>query len=152
MNNVLDLLKEELKKHKVLVKLSGEKKAKSYFLIAFQAEIDFIEDMKATYGKKVESIHIKLAKKLHGSKKKFFEYGVLVDKDLNFIFAFNRLFADYDKKNKEIKYKDIDDVLVEGTKVQLEDLLPIKPKPPAKPSFPGGNLVMRYSLAEKEEK
>ncbi len=113
-----------------------------------------LKDFEHTYGDKVTALHRKLAKKLFGEEETVNTYGVFLNDDLKMVFAFNREFADYDRKKEQVIYKDVDDVLVGKVAAGSEedDVGSFTILAPAMPRFPqsgGGSGVMEYSLVEK---
>lgn len=159
MDNVIELLKKEMQKHKVEVVLSREVKERQFFLIETKAKTSTLEDFLMTFGTEVTPLHIRIAKKVFGEGQKVNTYGVLYDEEMKPVFAFNRLFADYDRKTKKIVYRNIDDIL-------LDDNLFNKPEDNRENDFPqtqvpfrpyavpphshfGPNNVIKYALLEK---
>lgn len=150
--SALDLMQEDLERHKVTVLLPGEdvdgpnKTRRGMYLIMIKAKTSTIKDFEKTFGEILNSTQKKIAKKVFGEKETDNDYGVFVDGLMNMVFAFNRKFADYDSKRERIIYLDPDDILlgeVDG---------PMGPYifSPSRPSG-GGHGVIRYSLTEKEE-
>lgn len=161
MNNVIGLVKKDMKRHEVIVTLPNEQMEKSLYLILIAAKTSKLEDIKKTYGNKVTSTHLKVAKKIFGEDETENIYGVLFDENLQMIFAFNREFADYDRKKKLIIFKDIDDILIdkievkknEGSsfpKLDSEKLFSV-PEQESRRSEGGGRGLIKYSLTEKEK-
>jgi hypothetical protein len=163
MNNVIELLNEDLQNHRAEVILPGEKGKKSLYLLMLAANVSRLDDFKKTYGDKVTDIHIKIAEKLFGKEKTENVYGVFVDENLKMVFAFNREFADYDSKKKEVVFKNIDDILLDKinskekespTKTHgFDDVFTFERsgKNYERPRRPGGGGLMRYSLIEKKK-
>lgn len=152
MNNAIFLIKKDLGKHKVAVVLPGEKIKKTFFLIEITANTSLLEDLKNTYGEQVTALHEKVAKKLFGDAPSDNVYGLLIDEGLNLVFAFNRQFADINKKNGVIEFKDIDDLVSESIKPSTEPVyLPRETSVPRRGSGRGGRgMLIKYSLTEKE--
>jgi hypothetical protein len=149
MNNALEIVAGDLQNHLVEVTLPGEEEKRKLFLIMVTGLTSKLDDLKVTYGEKATSTHLKIAEKIFGTKKTENIYGVFLDSSLKMVFAFNRNFADYNKKGKKIDYKDIDDFLVGKIVVKPS---PSKPKPPLPGSHSfsgGGSGLLRYSLVEK---
>ena len=149
MNNALNLINEDLQRHKVKVILPAEKKEVSLYLIMVTAKTKKLEDFVQTYGTKATTTHRKIAKKIFGTGETENIYGVFLGEDLKMVYAFNRDFADYDKNKKVILYKDVDDILVDKIPTNEETFTP----PSFKPSDfgGGGGMVLRYSLVEKKK-
>lgn len=151
MNNVLNLIVKDLSRHEVEVTLPGEKVSKKFYLIIMEAKTSLFEDFKETYKEEATKLHLKIAKKMFGKKEKNYNYGVLVDKDNKYQYAFNTKFADYNKKKKIIEYKSVDEI-IENNIVPVVDLSNFsKPSNNYTPNFSGGssNGKIRYSLSEK---
>lgn len=149
MNNVISLIKEDLRRHKVTVTLPSEQDEKSLYLILITAKTSKIKDLKKTYASRVTTTHLKIAKKVFREDETENVYGVLVDENLQMVFAFNRDFADYDSKKKAIIFKDIDDVLIDRIEVKDKEAFPI-PRPSSRRALPRGGGAIRYSLTEKK--
>ena len=109
MENLVEQIQQDLQRHKVRVKLPGERRARTLFLIMTSAETDVMEDLVATYGLLTEA-QTKRAKELFASWTQNI-YGVLMEKDGTMVYAFNRLFSDYDRENKCIYTKSLEEVL-----------------------------------------
>lgn len=150
MNNAIDLIRGDLKRHKVTVVLPGEQEEKHFYLIMVKGKTSKFEDFKKTYGEQATTTHLRIAKKIFGYKEIENTYGVFVDEDLRMIFAFNRDFADYDKTKKAIIYKDIDDVLIEKIGPVVTPGFPDSNVPSNFPIPSGGGILIKYSLTEKE--
>lgn len=157
MNNTIELIKKDLQRHKVEVVLPNEKDKKSLYLIMIIARTSKLEDFKKTYGDKATPVHLKIAAKIFGENETNNTYGLLLNEDLKIAFAFNREFADYDAKRKEIIYKDIDDVLLERIKTENKEKKKISPKdilekfPLSPKDFDHNKATIKYSLIEKEK-
>jgi len=154
MNNAIDLIKKDMQRHKVIVKLPNEKKEEELYLILITAKTSKLMDFKKTYrGKAIVTLtHLKIAQKIFDNTETENVYGIFLNKNLQMVFAFNRDFADYDSEKKLIVYKDIDDVLTDEieTKDDVEDNVIKIPK--RRDMFPGGggSMLIKYSLAEKK--
>jgi len=141
MKNALEIIEKDCGRHKVPVILPGKKGPKDYFLIMIDAKTSLLEDLKITYGDAVTRLHVRMAENLSWVAETDNTYGVLIDNEMRMVFAFNRAFADYNKKTKEIDYKDIDDLLIEKIKPSTVSI------PPRRPS--GGSMgVLRYAIQE----
>lgn len=149
MNNAISLIGADLKRHEVLVTLPNSNEEQLLYLIMVTAKTSKFQDFMQTYGDKATNTHAKIAKKIFGEEETDSVYGVLLDLDMQMIFAFNREFADYDRKQQKIIYKDVDDLLTELIKVTEPPKTPVFPP---KASRPGSALTgtLRYSLAEKK--
>lgn len=151
MDNAISLVNKDLQNHLVTVTLPGEEIPKKLFLIEVGANTSMLEDYRLTYGKVITDLHSKIAKKIFGEKKTDNTYGIFIDRDLKIVFAFNRQFADYDKKSQQIQFKNVDDVIaekVEPIEIEWEEIS-TPPRPP-RPVSPGSG-VLRYSLIEKKQ-
>lgn len=169
MSNAINSVKEELQRHKVIIILPGEDKKKSLYLIMITGETSKLDDFRITYNKEITALHLKIAKNVFGENKTENVYGVLVDDSLRMVFAFNRDFADYDRKKKAIIFKNVDDVLmdiiragkaraeVKKTEMKEGKGLPVLPSEGRPFSFPNRELfpsagegMIKYSIIEKE--
>lgn len=153
MNNAIGLVKTDMKRHAVSVVLPGEQEERSLFLIMISAQTSKLKDFEQTYGNKVTTTHLKVARKVFGEVETENVYGVLMDENLQMVFAFNRDFADYDAKRKAVIFKDVDDILLDRIEAKREDApTPIPNRRDfAFPRRPGGSGVIKYSLSEKQE-
>lgn len=154
--NVMDLLKKDLQRHKVPVRLPGRDEERQLFLIEIRALTNKIDDLRQSFGKKVVALRLRLAEKIFGQAETFSDYGVFFDDNYRMVFAFNREFADYNKETKTVVYKDIDDILMDHlVDVDLPTSHSFTPmvieRPPARNDFGGSSAVFRYSLVEKPE-
>lgn len=150
MSNVIGLIKEDLQRHKVTVKLPNEQEERSLFLIEITGKTSKLNDLEMTYGSEMTPVHKKIIKKFFGEDETENVYGVLVDDDLRMVFAFNRDFADYNAEKKSIVYKDIDDLLLDMIEVKETKESPIPHTTGRKlPKGIGGRGIVRYSLTEK---
>jgi uncharacterized membrane protein YvbJ len=158
MKNVIELIKRDMERHTITVTLPGERKERKMYLIITNAKTSKLEDFKKTYGKKATKTHLKLATKIFGEKETENSYGTLLDSDFRIIFAFNMDFAEYRPIQKNIYYRDIEDVIIEAVKKNIESgnfpqLPPLSPNQTRIPNGRGGggNFVVKYSLTEKKE-
>jgi len=159
--NAKNLLLEDMRRHVVLVTLPEEKK-RELILIEISASTSLYDDFCQTYPD-ATAMHRKLAEKLFGKKQTQNVYGTLFDADLKVVFAFNRAFADYDRKKEKIIYTPVDELLLDAipettsfkpnfVKPKIEKEKPYKPN--QSQSFfggGGGGGTVRYSLTENEE-
>ena len=155
-SNAIELIRNDIKRHQVEVILHGETKSQMLFLVEVTAKTNKVEELPLVYGEKVTPLHLKVAEKIFGDQESENVYGVFVDKDLKYVFAFNREFADYVSEKECVEYKELDDILVE--KVE-----PRKLEPGAIPRFPmtspsdrdrggfGPCAVIKYSLTETKK-
>lgn len=107
--NLLSTIRECLEEHRV--DLRGEKGNSSAYLVQVEAASPLEKDFLDTYRGELDEFKLKLAKNLSGDRQ---TYGVLIDSDLKYRFAFNTSFADFDKKKGEIIFKTPEDILVES--------------------------------------
>jgi hypothetical protein len=173
--NAKNLLLKDLQRHEVTVSLPGESEKRKLYLIEITAKTSKYDDFVQVYPE-ATPIHLKLAEKLFGRDEVNNIYGVFLDTALWVVFAFNREFADYDKKKQEIVFKPIDDLLldsVSGKDTSVSDLkikkgsFPKSLKPEGDtgpkrhpfrrdrssfwPGDGGSSGVVRYSLTEEQE-
>lgn len=162
MNSAISLIKHDLKRYKANVSLNGtgRGRGKTCYLILMVAKTSLLADLKNAYGKQVTAVHMKLAKKIFGEKETDNTYGVLVDENLTPLFAFNRLFADYDRSTRTVIFKDLDSILVDRVdvkpgwfeKLDLSDLrIPRREERRRFPDFDGMHVLLKYSLVEKKK-
>jgi hypothetical protein len=164
MRNAIGLIKKDLQRHKISMLMPGttQGKGRSFFLILVTAKTSLLADLKNTYGKEVTAVHLKLAKKIFGEAETENIYGVLVNQDLQMLFAFNRLFADYDRKSRMIVFKDIDGILMDRVEAKKKDQVPTidlsglnaPPRFEERRRFPdcgGMHVMIKYSLVEKKK-
>ncbi|MFA5358578.1 MAG: hypothetical protein WC310_02000 [Patescibacteria group bacterium] len=155
-NNAIRLITKDLQNHKVYVVLPGEEEERFLYLIMMQAKTSRLEDFEVTFGQQITEFQRKLALKIFGRNQTDNIYGVFLDDNLKMIFAFNRVFADYDGETKRVNYKDIDDLLIDLVKkVDPDSLSSVFEQglPSGRPFGPGGGQgMLRYSLPDKKNK
>ena len=144
--NLISTIHDCLKEHKV--ELSGKGGTVPFYLIEVGASHSLFGDFVDTYSGKIDPFQRRLAKNLLGTDQKSQTYGVLVDTDLKYNFAFNRKFADLDRKNKKIKFKDVEDYLLEVSNKGVEGPHPIHPNN----DIDGLDTVFRYSIVGEKNK
>jgi hypothetical protein len=112
-----------------------------------------VDVLAQTYGAKFAKFHRKVAQKLYGKKESELTFGALFSGN-EMVYAFSRDLADYDQETSTIKYRDLEDVLVETVKPSSSSSTePSSPSKPPRPSFPyGGGAVVRYAITEKSAK
>ena len=91
--------------------LSGKDKEYTFSVIEVRGAGNLLDDFIKTYSP-LDKFKTTLAKKVLPEKGKQ-SYGVLIDADLQYRFAFNRLFADLDRENRKIRFKTPEEVLLE---------------------------------------
>jgi len=152
MNSVIEFIKADLQRHKVVVTLPGESEERELYLMIVSAMVSRFKDFKQTYGRRVKPLHRKIAKKFFGLKETENVYGVFLDADLKMVFAFSREFGDYDRSQKVVVFTDIDDHIAENVKAVPAGKPQAVAVACARPHFPrsgGGSGRMVYSLTEK---
>lgn len=158
MKNALSIVKGDVVRHKVRVTLPGDSKPKTLYLLMISGETSTLEDLKSTFGDKISTLHLRLAKKVWGEGRTQNTYGVFVDDDLKMVFAFNRLFADFE--NGQVVYRDLDEIIEKAVDGNQESALgeDFQPEPlfpfddfENTPSRPGGGMMIRYSIPDPSE-
>ncbi len=156
MNNTIDLIKEDLRRHKVTITLPSEQEEKSLYLMLITAKTSKLRDLYKTYGNKVTTTHLKIAKKIFGEDETENLYGIFIDENLQMVFAFNCDFADYDHQKRVIVFKDIDNILIDRIEVkEKKDFsIPLPRIPRGGVRFPRNdrddwsNTLIKYGLPE----
>jgi hypothetical protein len=152
MNNVLHLINDDLRRHRVTVTLPGAERTEDFYLIMLASKTSKLRDFTQTFPD-LNRTHLKLAKKLFGDEESDSIYGVLIDEDLKLVYAFNVDFADFDSKQNLIVYKDVDDILlakVMTAPISQDELSQISANGIG---LNGRNILdarIMYSLTEKE--
>jgi len=150
MKNLIGQIHKNLKKHQVKVKLPGEKRVRTFFLIIMKdVEADIIKDMRAAYTQ-ITPAQLEEAKKVLVKRQKS-DYGVLVDSNNTMVFAFNMLFQDYDQEQQRIFTRNLDGILqiCAISSSQLEESMVKLPRR----SFHdcGCHAVMKYAAPEPRD-
>jgi len=154
--NLMSTIEDCLKEHRV--DLKSDKGVVPMYLIEVTAQSSLYDDFVKTYEGEVDEFKKKLAKKVMGLAWVDQKYGVLINTDLKYEFAFNRRFADIDKKAKKIVYKDVEDVLLDmSNEVDLSEQESVNEladqlEQQTGPSLFPGNAVFRYSVVGKKSK
>ncbi|MBT3582865.1 hypothetical protein HN510_03540, partial [Candidatus Woesearchaeota archaeon] len=130
-NNLLSLMHDQFKEHEVI--LTDGKKTAKFYLIEYHLSRNLIDDFESTY--KPLNNTIELAERLMNTDRRNVEskknlghnlteqvYGVLIDKNLQNIYAFNRQFADLSKDKTRLVFKPAKDILLDlaGPKPDIE--------------------------------
>lgn len=162
MSNALHIVLSDMVRHKVKVTLPGELGVKSLYLLMISAETNTVEDLQRTFDRQVTHLHLRLAKKIWGNKKRQNTYGVFFNDEMKMIFAFNRLFADF--KDGQVVYCDLDELIEKAigdiNKPQvcsdsIEDPAsgPVPHFPPYhhNPFHGGHDILVRYSIPDPSE-
>ncbi|MFA6228129.1 MAG: hypothetical protein WC668_02980 [Patescibacteria group bacterium] len=133
--NVLSFLRRDLQRHQVKVKLSNpqeqaspDEAAQNYYLIIMRGQTKPAEEFMAVYSE--ETGMVNLANRIFGTEETVCDYGVLLNEDLQIIFAFNRLFADYDPEKQEVVFKTAERALIDQLNRNRNDGLPSFPDSP----------------------
>lgn len=144
--SLLSRIASSYAKNAVPVKLNG-KKSEIYYLITTKYKTSTFDDFKLTYPEDNGTFKLNLAKKVFGTTKQENTYQVLFTPQLEMVFAFNTLFANYDRRTESIVYSKPEDVLINN---KVPNLVTNFPRPRPRPLGPGlGGMVMRYSLQGK---
>ncbi len=167
MSNVLSIVRGDMVRHKVNVLLPGELEVKMLYLLMISAETNTVEDFQKTFSGQITHLHLRLAKKIWGDKKKQNTYGVFFDDEMKMVFAFNRLFADFQKKGLStsgdglVVYRDLDELIEKAigdiNKPQVCSDFEQEPGIGPVPHFPpyhhnpfhgGHDILVRYSIPD----
>jgi len=134
--NLMRTIDECMQEHKV--NLRQGKSRENFYLIEAGYKGNTADDFDTTYPQ-ATPFQKSVARKLFGQDTPQ-AYGVLVDKDMKYQFAFNRKFADLNDKRDKLVFVSADDFLLEEVEVASTSL----------PSFSaenlGGGITVRYSL------
>lgn len=135
--NLLSTVKECLQEHQIEL-------AVPMYLIEVGASSLLFKDFIDTYNGDVDNFKRKLAEKTLGQNPSNQMYGVLVDTDLQYTFAFNRQFADLDRQGQRIAFKSVEDILLEYSSGQ--DLSQGDMNEKKFPGFNSGGTIIRYAI------
>jgi hypothetical protein len=141
--NLLSVMDLCLQEHQVNLSISD--KVLPFYLIEGNAPSSVFEDFTDTYPE-VDRFRRDLAKKVLGVNVFPQTYGVLVNTDLQYSYAFNRRFADLNPEKSQIVFKTPEDILLEEAKGKDLSTSIIDDKDGN--SFPKGlsNMVIRYAI------
>lgn len=102
------ILKDELIKHKVKVVLPGQKRIRKLYLIQTEIESCALDDFIAFYKiKKTQESIMKLAGPAINKGKKLNTFGILLTADLKIVYVFNKMFAKFDEKTRQLTFKTV---------------------------------------------
>ncbi|MFC1698248.1 hypothetical protein ACFL1H_07985, partial [Nanoarchaeota archaeon] len=123
MENLIGKIEGFLKEHTVLIQKV------QFYLIEVKAESEMLKDFTDTYKDDIDKFKTDLGRNIFGNKKSMQTYGVLINTDLEYVFAFNRKFADLNKNKTNILYKKPEDILLKETpnndlSTGIEDIVP----------------------------
>lgn len=146
--NLINVIENCLMEHKVFIS-QGKSKIPFYLTMVQMTNHGLFEDFKKVYSG-VEDFQIQMAKKLM-KKNNNQTYGVLIDSDLKYQFAFNRKFADFDRQKNKIVFKSPEEVLL--TLAKGDDLAPSieTGESLGVPSLED-NIVFRYAIQKGKRK
>jgi hypothetical protein len=145
--NLLSTITECLSEH--TVELTGQSRVVPMYLIEVIAPSSLSVDFFKTYGQQ-DGFRTRLVENLMGNKVVDQRYGVLLDTDLRYTFAFNRTFADIDKKKKRINFESPEEVLLRYSKGG-DDLYGKVPEVDLSNIDSGGDTTLiRYSLSGRK--
>lgn len=150
--NLTSTISECLKEHEV--ELAGEEGVVPMSLIEVSAPSSLFQDFVDTYNGEVDEFKRKLAKQIMGEETSTQRYGVLVDGEMRYAFAFNRQFADIDRDAQRIAFRNVEEILLErssgqdlsGVEAPLEKFLPDFEND----RFSLGSTRLKYSLTGKK--
>jgi hypothetical protein len=109
--NLIETIEGCLREHEV--RLAGKTGETPMFLIEVTANNSLFSDFFDTYTAEIDSFKRKLAEKIISNRNSPQKYGVLINEELFYSFAFNRKFGDLDRKQKKISFKGVEDALLE---------------------------------------
>jgi hypothetical protein len=150
--NLVFTIKLCLQEHTVA--LQDSKQAASMYLIEVKAESSLRKDFLDTYEPDLDDFKRQLAEKEIPDDQAEQTYGVLINTDLQYVYAFNRKFADIDRKVEKITFKNVEDVLIEMTKGSDLSETDVDVPPPIMWGNSGGDLsntTFRYSVTGKKD-
>ena len=154
--NLLSTISRCLDEHRVTI--SGKKGNEVMRLIEVSVPSSTFSDFIATYNGDVLGFQKELAKKVMGEGISEQTYGVLINSDLQYSFAFNRKFGDLDRKKNKIHFTGVEELLLSLVNSSGAGAInPIIPNVPTRPGRRsggfrrGGGLVMKYALEGKED-
>ncbi|VVB77765.1 Uncharacterised protein [uncultured archaeon] len=164
--NLLQVISNCLDEHRVTI--SEGNGSQVMRLIEVNVPSILYKDFIDTYNSEVQNFQKKLAKKLMGEDSSQQTYGVLIDSDLKYSFAFNRKFADLDRRKKRINFAGVEDLLLglanttDLTKPSKDSepvMVPVAPGPVIRPGNGfrrrrgrgGGGMLIRYALQGRED-
>ncbi len=107
--NVLDLLNAELDNHVVDVRLPGEKEFVRCNLATVSAKFSPISELKRVYGE-ISQVDQKRIQDCFSDERFEAVYGVFIFYGKQ-VFAFNRLYSEYDDDRKEVVYLNLADAI-----------------------------------------
>jgi hypothetical protein len=144
--NLVSTIEECLKEHRV--ELQSSKGISPFYLIEVSVQNKLAADFIETYQASLDDFKIQLAEKTFSGQSQKQKYGVLINPDLQFVFAFNRAFADLNREKHKIVYKNPDEVLLGKTPIQQK---PVSSEPTFTPKssseFP---TIIKYSITGKK--
>jgi hypothetical protein len=142
--NLVSTIEGCLKEHQV--DLQSSTGISPFYLIEVSAKNKLASDFIDTYKTELDAFKTQLAEKTFSGQSSKQTYGVLIDTDLQFVFAFNRAFADLDREQHKIVFKNPVDLLLGNVYVQQQK--PVS-SPTIKPisEFP---TTMKYSITGKK--
>jgi hypothetical protein len=149
--NAKEILIGDLRNHEVRVateSIDTRTAPGTLFLIVVSAKTSLAAEFVQVYG----STFDKMAEAAWGDKLELHEYGVLVDAEMKIVFAFNMLFAEYNRETCCIEYKDPQVILLEVIRANQPSppVFPVRP-PYRPPSGDSSHVVFRYSLPDPED-
>jgi hypothetical protein len=145
--NLINTITECLKEHQV--ELKGTQSTIPMYLIEVSTQGNLYTDFRDTYNGEIDDFKKLLADKVFKNVNSNQKYGVLINTDLKYTFAFNRTFADINKTEQKIKFKDIEAVLLEMISSQDASEITFQNNFPNSFNSPGSTGV-RYSISGKK--
>lgn len=143
--NLVSTIEMCLQEHQVTI---GQE---DMYLVEFKIKSILHKDFMDTYSGELNEFKTKLAGKVFSHSKSKQSYGVLIDQDLRYRFAFNRKFADMDHEGKRIVFTNPEELLLgESKEIDLSREEGPEPFDPVYDGFPGGSMRIEYSLVGKK--
>lgn len=144
-SNLLWRIESCLKEHQVNIAV-GRNKVPFYLIMQERIASPITEDFAKTYPEATD-FQRQLAERILTQSAQ--TYGIFVDTNLKYSFAFNRKFADLNKKKDGIDFKSAEDVLLGTFNQPSQPIFPISDFPDG-PFFPhdgpGSDLTVRYAI------
>jgi len=103
--NVDSHVVSDLKRHVAYLKINGRRR--KFFLIKMMAKTNIMSDLKKVFGRKFDEESKKRAVELFGNDERHYCYGVFFDGYGKVVFAFNMLFAKYERLAEKVVYQDL---------------------------------------------
>lgn len=148
--SLLDRVKESYGKNAVELRFD-KKSSLPFFLVEISYKTDSFKDFIRTYKKDIDEFKQNIAKNLFGKEKVENQYGLLVNRDMQIVYAFNTAFAHYDRKSESVVYAPAEEILANLAKGRtLTPPAPTRRAHKTQHRRPGGSTVYKYALQGKK--